>query len=350
MDRIKLGRSDLEVSRVCLGTMTWGQQATEAQAHSQLDRALERGIDFIDTAEIYPIPVSESTYGATETIVGNWLAHQRRDRVVIATKVAGPGRATAWIRSGLREGLPALSKRDVVFACEASLKRLRTDYVDLYQIHWPARNVPMFGLSRFEPAQERSAVSAQEQLEAIAQLIRDGKIRHVGVSNETPWGVCEFVKLSERFDLPRIVSIQNVYNLLSREFESGLAEACFRESVTLLGYSPLAFGFLTGKYLNGARPPGARLTLFGDRWPRYRDPRIDEATALYRKIAEKAHLTPTQMALAFAFHNRHVGSTIVGANTVAQLDEIVDAYDTRLDDETLAAIEAVHRRITNPAP
>ena len=350
IDRIRLGASALEVPRICLGTMTFGQQNTEREAHVQLNYALERGVDFIDTAEIYPMPIQQSTGGATERIVGSWLRGKPRDRVILASKVAGPGRGMDWIRSGGRSGTPDLGKRDIVLACEESLKRLGTDHIDLYQIHWPARNVPMFGANRFDPTQEREAVTIHEQLEAMEQLVRDGKVRHVGVSNETPWGLCEFTRIAERYGLPRIASVQNVYNLMSREFEQGLDETCLRERVGLLAYSPLAFGLLSGKYRDGARPAAARMTLFGDRWARYAKPKIQGAADGYADIARRFGLTPVQLALGFVYRRPFVASTIIGATTMEQLRQCIDAWETRLPDEAVAAIEALHAETPNPAP
>jgi len=350
IDRIKLGGSDLEVPRICLGTMTFGEQNTERDAHLQLNYAFERGIDFLDTAEMYPLPVQGRTYGVTERIVGSWLRTKPRDKVIVATKVAGPGRGMDWLRTGAREGLAPLCKRDIVLACEASLQRLGTDYVDLYQVHWPARNVPLFGAGRYDPAAEHESVAVQEHLEAMDQLVRDGKVRHVGVSNETPWGVCEYTRTAGRFGLPRIASIQNIYNLVSREFEQGLAEACLHERVGLLAYSVLAFGFLTGKYRGAARPAGARLTLFGDRWPRYAKAKIPPAVDEYAAIASRFGLTLAQLALAFAYRRSFVASTIVGATTMEQLRQCIDAYSVRLPAEAIAAIDDVHERMPNPAP
>lgn len=349
IDRTRLGRTGIEVSRICLGTMTFGQQNTEQQAHSQLDFALAHGIDFVDTAEMYPIPVRADTYGATERIIGNWLVRGPRDRVKLASKVAGPGRGMTWMRQGPRQGAGELTKRDIVLACEGSLQRLRTDHLDLYQIHWPARNVPNFGARRFDPSNDRDCAPIHEQLDAMAELVRDGKVRAIGVSNETPWGVCEFARLAEQHGLPRIATIQNVYNLMSREFDVALAETCHREQVALLAYSPLAFGFLTGKYENGALPAGARMTLFGDQWPRYRKPQIAEAVVMYRSIADRVGISPTALALAFVYRSPYVASTIVGATTLGQLEQAVAAWDVTLDADTLAAIEAVHERVTNPA-
>jgi aryl-alcohol dehydrogenase-like predicted oxidoreductase len=350
IDRIPLGASDLQVPRLCLGTMTFGAQNSERDAHALLNYAFERGIDFVDTAEIYPLPVQGDTAGATERFVGSWLKGKARDQVILASKVAGPGRGMTWLRAGAREGLADLCKRDIVLACEASLKRLGTDYLDLYQVHWPARNVPLFGATRFDPAREHAAASIQEQLEAMDQLRRDGKVRHVGVSNETPWGVCEFTRVAGRFGLPRIASVQNLYNLMARDFEHALHETCLRERVGLLAYSPLAFGLLTGKYREGARPSGARLTLFGERWPRYAKAGIPPAVDAYAAIARQFGLTPTQLSLAFVYGRPFVASTIIGATSLEQLRQCIDAYALRLPAEAVAAIDAVHASMPNPAP
>lgn len=347
--KTKLGCSGIEVPRICLGTMTFGQQNTESEAHAQLDFAMAHGIDFIDTAEMYPVPTQAETCSTTERYIGSWLARQPRDRITLASKIAGPGRGMTWVRQGERAAVGELSKQDILLACEASLKRLRTDYIDLYQIHWPARNAPIFGAPRYDPAREYDCAPIQAQLEAMAQLVRDGKIRAVGLSNETPWGVLEFVRIAEQYGLPRVATIQNVYNLVSREFDAGLAEVCLREDVGLLAYSPLAFGFLTGKYADGARPDGARITLFGDKWPRYGNPRTQEAVDLYRAIARQAGLTPTELALAFVYHSPYVASTIIGATSLPQFAESIAAWDRRLDADTLAAIDAVHLKVTNPA-
>jgi aryl-alcohol dehydrogenase-like predicted oxidoreductase len=352
---VKLGKSDLVVPKICLGTMTWGKQNTEKEAHEQLDYALSRGLYFIDTAEMYPIPVGEATHARTETYIGNWMEargfnKQKRSELVLATKVAGPGRGMGWVRTGNRADIGEVTKKDIVLACEGSLQRLKTDYIDLYQIHWPARNVPMFGSSKFDVTKERESASIDEQLEAMHQLAKDGKIRFCGVSNETAWGVGEFARIAEKYSLPRIATIQNVFNLMSRQFEDGIEESCFREDVGLLAYSALAFGYLTGKFMNGAKPEGSRISLFGNNWPRYSKPAIPLAVVEYDKVAKAAGITLTQLALAFDYHRPCVASTIIGATSVAQLKECIDAYATTLSPETLAAIDEVHFRMPNPAP
>ncbi|WP_420993826.1 aldo/keto reductase [Cupriavidus sp. 30B13] len=351
METIRLGRSDLEVSRICLGTMTFGEQNTEAEGHSQLDYAVSRGINFIDTAEMYPVKPRAETYGSTERIVGSWLKRQQRDRIVLATKVAGPARMP-WIRNG-----GDLTPQSIREAVDASLARLQTDYIDLYQIHWPARNAPIFGQKQFDPAKERECTSIQAQLEAMGELVRAGKIRYVGVSNETPWGVAEFARQAELHGLPRIATIQNPYNLLNRSFEQGLDEACFRTDVSLLVYSPLAFGQLTGKYLGGtpeqpvfdAQAQG-RLTRFPADWsPRYLRPESLAASARYVKLAREHGISPAALALAWSYSRWFAASTIIGATSLEQLREDIDAWQVRLPEDVTAAIERIHAEIHNPA-
>lgn len=336
--------SELKVSEAALGTMTWGQQNTEADAHSQLDYAIEHGVNFVDTAEMYPIPPRAETTNRSETFLGNWLAKQQRDRVVIASKVVGPGRRE-WIRGGRTQ----LTRENIVEACEGSLKRLRTDYLDLYQIHWPSRNVPMFGVTEFDPANEREFVPALEQIEAMAQLIRAGKIRAWGLSNETAWGIAEFSHVARAHNLPRPVTVQNAYNLVARHFDGALAEACYREDVALLAYSPLAGGHLTGKYASGAKPADARFTLFPEFAPRYQKPNVADAVYAYTVLAKKRGLAPATLALAFMRSRWSVRATIFGATSMAHLRENIAAFDVTLDAETLAEIEAIHALYPSPA-
>ena len=342
----KLGRTDLAVSRVCLGTMTFGQQNTESDAHSQLDYALERGINFIDTAEMYPVPPSAGTQGSTERFIGTWLRKTgKRDQVVLATKAAGPNPNQTWIRGG-RQNLDAANLRA---ALDDSLRRLQTDYVDLYQLHWPSRNVPIFGANQFDPAKERPSVAIEETLAALGELVKEGKIRHIGVSNESPWGVCEFIKQSETKGLPRIATIQNLYNLTARAFETTLLdEVCYREEVSLLAYSPLAFGQLSAKYVDDPQAHG-RLTIFPPTWsPRYLRPAVFDAVRDYAALARAHGMTPATMALAWCYGRWCVASTIIGATSLAQLKENIDAEQVVLPDEVMTAIDAIHARITNP--
>lgn len=342
----KLGASELRVSEICLGSMTWGGQNSERDAHLQLDFALDHGINFIDTAEMYPVPPAASTYARTETYLGSWLGQQkhRRDRLVIASKVAGPGRRD-WVRGGRTE----LTRDNVSGALEDSLARLQTDYLDLYQIHWPARNVPMFGETRFDPAKEAPAVPILEQIETMAGLIEAGKIRHYGLSNETTWGLCEFLRLARAHGLPPPLTIQNAYSLVNRAFDADLAEASFREKVPLLAYSPLAMGMLTGKFSAGAMPPRTRLGRYADFGERYKRELVRAAADEYCQFAKSRGLSPAEMALAFVRTRWFVASTLVGATDLAQLKQNVDSVKLELDAETLAGIDAIHRRYPSPA-
>ncbi len=346
MEYRRLGRTDLLVSAVCLGTMTFGEQNTHVQAHEQLDRALAAGINFIDTAEIYPVPPKAETQGRTEAYIGSWLSRRRcRDRLIIASKVAGPG---DWV-SYLRPGTVRLDRRNIEAAVNESLKRLRTDYIDLYQVHWPDRDTNFFGrLGYLHPADDLS-VPIAETLEALAQLAQAGKIRHAGLSNETPWGAMHYLGLAERTGLPRVVSIQNPYNLLNRSFEIGLAEIAHREDLGLLAYSPLAFGVLSGKYLGGRRPPAARLTLF-ERFTRYSSPQAAAATQAYVQLALRHGLDPAQMALAFVASRPFVTACIIGATTSEQLEADLEGAQMRLSREVLESIEAIHTGQPNPCP
>lgn len=344
MDYTVLGTSDLRVSKVCLGTMTFGEQNTEEQAHSQLDYAVERGINFIDAAEMYPVMPKAETQGRTEQFIGSWLQKSgRRGSVVLATKVAGPAPHMHWIREG-RNNLDAANIRAAV---EGSLRRLQTDYIDLYQLHWPSRNVPVFGQTEFKPENERNHVAIEDTLAVLGDLVREGKIRHIGVSNESAWGVGRFVRCAEEKGLPRIVSIQNAYHLANRSFEAGLDEVCFRDQVSLLAYSPLAFGQLTGKYLDNPHAEG-RLTRFPATWsPRYLRPAVLEASRAYVQLAREHGLTPAQLALGWCYSRWFVGSTIIGATSLSQLKENIDAWGTTLSPALVLAINAVHARYTN---
>jgi aryl-alcohol dehydrogenase-like predicted oxidoreductase len=348
----QLAHTNLNVSSVCLGTMTYGDQNTEAEAHQQLDYALSQGINFIDTAEMYPVPPKAETYTRTETIIGTWLKHQARDKIILASKVSGRNRGIAWIR----DGDDSLTRKNIRSAIEGSLKRLQTDYLDLYQIHWPERNVPLFGQYQFDPANEFNAngeAKAWEpirtQLETLAELIQEGKVRHVGLSNEYPWGVMEFLRIAKAHGLPRIASIQNCYNLMNRGMEFGMSEVLYRESLGLLAYSPLAFGHLTGKYIDNPQAKG-RVTQFLGYAQRYTKPGVATASAAYAKLAREHDLTPTQMALAFVYRRWFVTSTIIGATNMTQLKENIGAWDIQLSPELLQKIETLHLTMMNPAP
>jgi aryl-alcohol dehydrogenase (NADP+) len=342
----KLPGTGLEVSEVCLGTMTWGEQNTEGEAHAQLDYAIAQGINVIDTAEMYPVPPNASTQGRTETFIGNWLARRRRDGLVVMSKVAGPGRRD-WIRGGRTD----LTRDVIAEAAETSLARLKVDCIDVYQIHWPQRNVPMFGATEFDPKKEKEpgGPSIAEQVEGMAALIEAGKIRHYGLSNETAWGVCEFHRAARELGVPGPVTLQNSYSLVSRGVDNDLAEALYRESMLLLAYSPLAGGMLTGKYLGGARPPKSRFTLFDTLGVRFKRPMVAEAIAAYAELAKRRGVTLPQLALGYVKSRWHVGATIVGATTMAQLEEDIAAAQVGLDAQTLADIEAIQIRYPNPA-
>ncbi len=351
MQTVQLGQSDLRVTPICLGTMTFGEQVTEADSHAILDRSLERGVNFIDTAEMYPVPPRAETFSRTESIIGRWLAARpgARQRLVVATKVAGPSRGMPWVRAG--EGMTG---DDIVASCEASLRRLGTDVIDLYQIHWPERNVPMFGSIYFDPTKERAAkTSIHDQLLAMQKLVREGKVRCVGLSNETPYGLHEFVRLAEQYDLPRVATVQNPYCLTSRGVDNGLDESMHHLGVSLLAYSPLGFGALTGKYdqtgLEGGTPQG-RLALF-ERMKNQRWGRAESLAAAkrYNALAREHGLTPTRMALAWCYTNWRVVSTIIGVTTLAQLDEDIDAWGTTLPPDLLAAIDQVRWQHRDPA-
>ena len=352
MNKVQLGSSDLHVTPVCLGTMTFGEQVDEATSHAILDRSLERGVNFLDTAEMYAVPARAETCGATEQIIGNWFAKNPgvRQKLVLATKVAGPSRGMPWIREGT-----GMTAQDIQSSCDASLKRLRTDVIDLYQIHWPERNVPAFGVMYYDPGKERSTTSLHEQLEALGQLVKQGKVRHIGLSNETPYGVHEFVRLAEQHKLPRVATVQNPYCLINRTVDNGLDETMHRLGVSLLAYSPLGFGLLTGKYdLSGTEgadaPQEARIAKYDSmrkqRWGR------SEALAAarrYNALARAHGLSPTQLALAFCYTKWQVASTIIGVTSVAQLDEDLDAYGTTLSAGVLEEIDRIRWETRDPA-
>ncbi len=349
---VQLGQSDLRVTPICLGTMTFGEQVDEPTAHAILDRAVERGVNFLDTAEMYAVPARRETCGATEAIIGRWLTARpgMRQRLVLATKVAGPSRGMPWVRNGL-----GMTAADIAASCEGSLRRLQTDVIDLYQIHWPERHVPAFGQLYYDPAKEKSETPIHEQLEALGRLVRAGKVRHIGLSNETPWGVHEFVRLAEQHGLPRVATVQNPYGLLNRSWDNALDETCHRLGVSLLAYSPLGFGLLTGKYDQHAptdpgAPQDARIARFESvRKQRWGRPEALAGARRYNQLAQGHGLTPTQLALAFCYRSWRVASTIIGVTTLAQLDENLDAWSVQLAPELLAEIDAIRWQWRDPA-
>lgn len=345
MEYRKLGRTNVEVSAICLGTMTWGEQNTEAEAHSQLDMALAAGVNFIDTAEMYPVPPMAETYSLTEQYIGNWLKRRgRRDDVVLASKVAS---RSDWM-DYLRDGKNCLDRANIEQALHSSLERLQTDYLDLYQLHWPDRNTNFFGELGYTHTPDDS-VPIEETLRVLADLVQAGKVRHVGLSNETPWGTMEFLRLSEQCGLPRMVSVQNPYSLLNRSFEIGLAEVAHREDCGLLAYSPLGFGVLSGKYLKGQQPANGRITLY-ERFTRYSNAQVEVATQAYVDLAQKHGLDSAQMALAYVTGRPFVSSNIIGATTTEQLQSNLASAELHLSEEVLAGIETIHQQQPNPAP
>ncbi len=346
MEKIILGSSNLKILKICLGTMTFGEQNNEAEAHNQLDYAIERGINFIDTAEIYPVMPRGETQGRTEQYIGTWLKKSgRRDEIILATKAAGPSRGMTWIRNGQSD----FDAHNLHAAVNASLQRLKTDYIDLYQLHWPSRNAPIFGQSAFDPKRERPSTAIEETLATLEELIKAGKVRYIGVSNETPWGVCEFANKAKVNGLPHIASIQNAYSLVNRSFETGLDEVCFRENIGLLAYSPLAFGQLSAKYLDNPKAHG-RLTIFPSNWsPRYLRVSVVEASKRYASLARANGMTPSQMALAWCYSRWFITSTIIGATTLPQLRENIDALSITLSEQVAESINVIHREITSPA-
>ncbi len=342
----KLGNTDIDVSVICLGTMTWGEQNTQQQGFEQMDYALEQGVNFFDTAELYSIPPQAETYGSTETIIGHWLkARGNRDKIILASKVAGPGEG--WV-DHIRNGKTAFNKSNITEAVDNSLKRLQTDYIDLYQLHWPERKTNFFGELGYQ-VEDDQFTTMRETLEALAEQVAAGKIRHIGLSNETPWGLMNFLQTAKEFNLPRVMTVQNPYSLLNRTYEVGMAEISYREQCGLLSYSPLGFGVLSGKYLNNQLPDGARLSLWPD-YARYSNPAATTATESYVSLANQHGLDPAQMALAFVNSRKFLTSTIIGATSMQQLESNINSVDLELSEEVLEAINAVHAEISNPSP
>jgi aryl-alcohol dehydrogenase-like predicted oxidoreductase len=342
----QLGRSEIKVSAICLGTMTWGEQNTQEQGFEQIDYALDQGVNFWDTAEMYAVPPRQETYGRTEEIIGNWFKSRgKRDKVVLATKVAGPDQRFSYVR----DGKPRLNRQHILAAVEASLKRLQTDYVDLYQLHWAERDTNAFGKLGYAPSHENDGTPLDETLDVLAEVVKSGKARQVGVSNESAWGTMRYLALAEAGRGPRMASIQNAYSLLNRSFEVGLAEVAAREQCGLLAYSPLGMGALSGKYLNGAQPAGARLILW-KHFKRYLTPPGVTATAAYVKLAREHGLDPAQMALAFVTSRPFVTATIVGATTMDQLKSNIASSEIKLSQPVLDGIDAIHNVYTYPCP
>ena len=345
MEYRKLGNTDLKVSSICLGTMTWGEQNTEAEGFEQMDYALDQGVNFWDTAELYAVPPKEETYGHTEIIIGNWFEKtKKRDQVILASKVAGP------MRPYLRGGGYQYGIKNITEALEGSLKRLKTDYIDLYQLHWPERTTNMFGTLGYEHEDKNDWNQFEDVLGHLKRFIDQGKIRHVGLSNETPWGVNKCLELAKDGTLPRMLSIQNPYSLLNRTFEVGLAEIAIREEIGLLAYSPLACGYLSGKYKNGARPANARITLDPNFWGRYEKPNTEAAVEAYDEIAKKYNLVLSEMALKFCEIQKFMTSVIIGATTMEQLQSNIRSIDVKLTNEIIEDINKVQQLYPNPCP
>ena len=345
MNYRKLGNTELDVSAICLGTMTWGEQNNQKEAFEQMDYAIDHGINFFDTAELYAIPPNKKTYGKTEEIIGNWFEQKNnREKIILATKISGPG--PSWIRGG---GLQ-YTKENIEKSVNDSLKRLKTDFIDLFQLHWPERNTNNFGKLGYEHKEEKKWNDFKSILEILKKIIDQGKIRYIGLSNETAWGLSKFLEISKSFNLPKMMSVQNPYNLLNRTYEVGLAEISIREKSGLLAYSPLAFGFLSGKYRNNNLPDKSRMKLFGEFFSRYKSDNSIKAIEDYYKIAKKYNLSLAQMSLAFINSRTFVTSNIIGATTMKQLKENLASINIKINKEIIEEINSIHKNIPNPAP
>ncbi len=345
MNYRKLGNTDLDVSTICLGTMTWGEQNTQEEGFEQMDYALDQGINFFDTAEIYAIPPKKETYGKTEEIIGNWFkAKKNRSKVILATKIAGPG--PSWVRGGGNQ----YDKEKLNEAVNQSLKRLQTDYIDLYQLHWPERKTNYFGKLGYEHTNDNEWNNFEEILNSLDKIIKSGKIKYIGLSNETAWGLTKFLEISKTKNLPKVMSVQNPYNLLNRTYEIGLAEVSIREKSGLLAYSPLASGIMSGKYRNGAMPNGSRMKLFGDRFPRYKTKNAINAVEEYYKISKKHNIDLAQMSLKFCELQPFMTSVIIGATTMEQLKTDIESVNVNLSEDIIKEINEVQKLYTNPCP
>ncbi len=342
----KLGHTDIDVSLICLGTMNMGEQNTEAQGFEQMDYAFDKGVNFFDTAEVYSVPPREETQGSTETIIGNWFKKtKKREKIILATKMVGPG--PSWIRGGGGN----YTEKNMALAIEGSLKRLQTDYIDLYQLHWPERNTNFFGKRDYaHDTKENKWNDIESVLQGLKKFVDQGKIRYIGLSNETPWGFSKFLEISNKLNLPRVVSVQNPYNLLNRAYDIGMSEISCRENVGLLAYSPLAIGYLSGKYRNNQMPKDSRVGLYKDFWVRYREENAKRAVEDYYNLAKENGLTLTQMSLAFVNSRPFMTSNIIGATTMEQLKENIGSVDIELDNKIIEKINLIHANNPNPTP
>ena len=342
----KLGNTDIEVSLICLGTMTWGEQNSQLEAFEQMNYSFEKGINFFDTAELYSVPPRKDTFGLTEEIIGNWLVERKcRDKIILASKVVGRS-GMKWFRGKETR----LNKEQINKAIDGSLKRLKTDYLDLYQLHWPDRNTNFFGKLGYTHEEEKDFIDIFEQLEVLNELVKSGKVRNIGLSNETPWGLMSFLSLSNQYGLPRVVSVQNPYSLLNRSYEVGLSEISIREKCGLLAYSPLAFGMLTGKYDGNKKPDKARLTIYGEMFTRYTKPKGLIMSKKFNDLARDNNLTPAQIALSYVNTRNFVTSNIIGATSMTQLKENIDSINVELSEEIIKKIEEIHNENPYPCP
>jgi aryl-alcohol dehydrogenase-like predicted oxidoreductase len=342
----KLGHTNIDVSLICLGTMNMGEQNTQEEGFEQMDYSFEQGVNFFDTAEVYAVPPRQETYGKTEEIIGNWfIKSKKREKIILATKMVGPG--VEWIRNGGGN----YTEQNIAIAIDGSLKRLQTDYIDLYQLHWPERNTNYFGKRNYEhDSSEEKWNDLESVLKALKKFVDQGKIKYIGISNETPWGLSKFLEVAEQLNLPRIVSVQNPYNLLNRAYDIGMSEISCREKVGLLAYSPLAIGYLSGKYRDNQIPKNSRIGLFGDFWTRYKEDNAKKAVDDYYKLAKENGLTLTQMSLAFVNSRPFMTSNIIGATTMEQLKENIGTADIDLSDEIVEKINLIHSNNPNPTP